>query len=153
MLFRRVSFSSRRAYAPFVLSTWIEFYIFAQNMNKFFKLNFILGSFITTVIFSIAITSFFWTPFPTDEININLKLKSPDKFFWLGTDHFGRDILSMLMVGARNSIIVSITGILIGSCVGTLLGIIAAAYRGILENIIMRLSDLTFAFPSLLVAI
>jgi peptide/nickel transport system permease protein len=72
----------------------------------------------------------------------------------LGTDHFGRDILSMLMVGARTSIAVAIVAVGIGLALGVPLGLAAAATRGsLLDEIIMRGNDLVFAFPSLVIAI
>jgi len=72
----------------------------------------------------------------------------------LGTDHFGRDILSMIMVGARTSIAVALVAVGIGMGLGVPLGLTAAARTGgLLDELIMRGNDLVFAFPSLLIAI
>jgi len=73
--------------------------------------------------------------------------------FLLGTDHFGRDILSMLIKGAQNSVIVAFVAIGIGIGFGVPLGLTAAARKGWIDELIMRFIDLTFAFPSLILAI
>ena len=72
---------------------------------------------------------------------------------WLGTDSLGRDIASQLLVGAQNSIVVGVVAVGIGLGLGVLLGCIASARRGWVEELIMRASDFTFAFPALLSAI
>ncbi|MEL7415450.1 MAG: ABC transporter permease, partial [Pseudomonadota bacterium] len=78
----------------------------------------------------------------------------PGGAFWFGTDHFGRDIFSMIMVGAQTSIAVAIVAVGIGMGLGVPLGLWAAANRGsMLDDAIMRTNDLIFAFPALLIAI
>lgn len=106
-------------------------------------------------IFALAgIVSLFWTPWDVATLDIAAKLQGPSAAHWLGTDHFGRDILSMIMVGARVSIAVALVAVGIGMGIGVPLGLMAAARRGgWLDEIIMRGNDLVFAFPSLLIAI
>ena len=78
----------------------------------------------------------------------------PSGAHWLGTDHLGRDILSMLMVGARTSIAVAVVAVGMGMVLGVPLGLLAAATRGsLLDEVVMRGNDLIFAFPSLVIAI
>ena len=72
---------------------------------------------------------------------------------WLGTDAYGRDVASQILIGARASIAVGLIAVGIGLALGVVLGLIAAARRGWLEEVIMRLADFTFAFPALLSAI
>ena len=101
-----------------------------------------------------AATSFFWTPWDVTRLVIPERLQPPSAAHWLGTDHFGRDILSMLMVGARTSIAVALVAVGIGLGVGVPLGLAAAARRGsLIDEAIMRTNDLVFAFPALLIAI
>ncbi|NRA98656.1 MAG: ABC transporter permease [Rhodobacteraceae bacterium] len=101
-----------------------------------------------------ALISFIWTPYSVDELNITARMQPPGGAHLLGTDHFGRDILSMIMVGARTSIAVAIVAVGIGMVVGVPLGLIAAANRGgLVDEVIMRTNDLVFAFPSLVIAI
>jgi len=116
--------------------------------------NFVVGTIITLVFVLAAIVSFVWTPYDATLQDIPNKLKGPSWAHWLGTDHFGRDVLSMIMVGARTSIAVALVAVGIGAAIGTPLGLAAAAKRGsLLDEIIMRANDLVFAFPALLIAI
>lgn len=73
--------------------------------------------------------------------------------FILGTDRLGRDILSRVMHGAKFALIISLVGIFLGAFVGTVLGLIAGYLRGWPEAIIMRIVDITFALPSILLAL
>ncbi len=112
------------------------------------------GAALSAVFLAAALISFIWTPFPVDELAIASKLLRPGGVHVLGTDHFGRDILSMIMVGARVSIAVAIVAVGIGILLGVPLGLWAAANRGgWTDEIIMRGNDLIFAFPSLVIAI
>jgi peptide/nickel transport system permease protein len=116
--------------------------------------NFVVGTVITLVFVLAALVSFVWTPYDATLQDIPNKLKGPSWAHWLGTDHFGRDVLSMIMVGARTSIAVALVAVGIGAAIGTPLGLAAAAKRGsLLDEIIMRANDLVFAFPALLIAI
>jgi len=114
----------------------------------------ILGASLTAVFVIAVLVSFFWTPHDVTVLAIADKLQSSSGKYWLGTDHFGRDMLSMLMVGARTSIAVAIIAVGIGMGIGVPLGLMAAANKGsLLDEIIMRGNDLIFAFPSLVIAI
>lgn len=114
----------------------------------------IIGTALTALFLGAVLLSFFWTPHDVTVLSIPEKLSPPSAKFWLGTDHFGRDTLSMLMVGARTSIAVAVVAVGIGILIGVPLGLIAAAMRGgWLDEIIMRGNDLIFAFPSLVIAI
>ena len=116
--------------------------------------NIIFGGVLTTLFTGLAILSFFYTPYDIQSLDIPNKLHQPNGANWLGTDHFGRDILSMIMMGARTSIAVAVLAVGIGICVGIPLGLLAAARRGsLLDEVIMRGNDLVFAFPSLVIAI
>lgn len=116
--------------------------------------NLILGGLLTGVFVIAAFLSFVWTPDSVEAMNIANRLTPPSADNLLGTDHFGRDILSMLMVGARTSIAVALVAVGIGMGLGVPLGLAAAARRGgMLDEVIMRTNDLIFAFPSLVIAI
>ena len=118
------------------------------------KRNLIIGGLLTGVFLVAALVSFVWTPFDHAALDIPNKLKTPGGTHLLGTDHFGRDILSMIMVGARTSIAVALVAVGIGMGLGIPLGLWAAARSGsIIDEIIMRGNDLVFAFPSLVIAI
>jgi len=115
--------------------------------------SFMAGGLLTLLVISAALLSLVWTPWPAYEIDMAHKLNPPSSAHWLGTDMLGRDIVSLLMVGARTSIMVGIIAVGIGLLLGASLGLLAAARRGWTEELIMRLSDFTFAFPALLSAI
>ena len=114
----------------------------------------ILGAALSSLFLLAAALSFVWTPFDHTALDIPGKLQPPGTVHWLGTDHFGRDILSMIMVGARTSIAVALVAVGIGIGLGVPLGLWAAARRGgWADEIIMRANDLIFAVPSLVIAI
>ena len=114
----------------------------------------LIGGGLTAIFALAALVSFIWTPFDVEALAIRDKLKTPGAVYWFGTDHFGRDIFSMVMVGARTSIAVAIIAVGIGIVFGVPLGLAAAARRGgLLDELIMRTNDLIFAFPSLVIAI
>lgn len=113
-----------------------------------------IGALLSCAVLAAAALSFIWTPFDHAALNIPAKLAPPNAVHWLGTDHFGRDIASMLMVGARTSIAVALVAVGIGLGLGVPLGLWAAAQSGSwLDELIMRTNDLVFAFPSLVIAI
>ena len=116
--------------------------------------NLIIGVLLVLLVIALAAVSFFWTPFDVESLDIRNKMQTPNGENLLGTDHFGRDILSMLMVGARTSIAVALVAVVIGMGIGVPLGLAAASRHGsLLDEIIMRGNDLVFAFPALLIAI
>ena len=115
--------------------------------------SFVVGGVLTLLLAAAALLSLVWTPYPYAEIDIPKKLQAPSAQHWLGTDSLGRDIVSQLLVGSQNSIVVGVIAVGIGLGVGVLLGCVAAARGGWLDEVIMRASDFTFAFPALLLAI
>ena len=116
--------------------------------------NLILGGLLTAIFLFAAAISFLWTPFDHTALDIPNKLQTPNATHLLGTDHFGRDLLSMIMVGARTSIAVALVAVGIGMGLGVPLGLWAAARQGsFMDELIMRGNDLVFAFPSLVIAI
>ena len=129
-----------------------------SNFIKNFKqlpINFWLGSLISVLILTIGLVSLIWTPHDITVLNIQAKLKTPgDNLYFLGTDHFGRDIVSMLMLGAKTSLLVAVSATFVGLIIGVPLGLLAASRSGDhIDDIIMRGNDLIFAFPALVIAI
>lgn len=100
-----------------------------------------------------AFLSLVWTPHGVEAIDVDARLAAPSLKHWLGTNHLGRDVLSMIMVGARASIMVAVFAVGFGMIVGVPLGLLAAATRGIPEDAVMRTSDIIFAFPAIILAI
>ena len=94
-----------------------------------------------------------YTPHPPNKMDISAQLQPPCAKFWFGTDNYGRDILSRIMVGGRPALEAGLIAVVIGVSIGTLLGALAGYYRGWLEEIIMRLVDSLYALPSILLAL
>ena len=115
--------------------------------------SFLLGAVLTLLLAAAAALSLAWTPHSAYDVNIPDRLQPPGGTYWLGTDPYGRDLVSLLLVGARASIVVGVVAVGIGLVVGTALGLLASARRGWTEEIIMRLADFGFAFPAILSAI
>jgi len=103
----------------------------------------------------IAIMGIFWTPFDPLEMNFKEMLQPPcfKTRHFMGTDQFGRDTLSRIIYGSRISLSVSFSATLIAATFGILMGIWAGFLGGIYDNIIMRINDIIFSFPPLLLAI
>ena len=115
--------------------------------------SFAIGAVLVLVLVCSAALSWLWTPWPVAEIDIANKLAPPSAQHWLGTDSLGRDVVSLLLVGSQNSMLVGFIAVGIGLGVGASLGLLAAAHGGWLDEVIMRASDFAFAFPALLMAI
>lgn len=113
----------------------------------------LLGGLLTTALVLAAALSWLWTPHAFEAMNLAQRFAPPSAQHWLGTDAFGRDVASLLLVGARNSLLVGVIAVGIGMGLGVALGLLAAARRGWVEETIMRLADFTFAFPAILSAI
>jgi peptide/nickel transport system permease protein len=113
----------------------------------------VAGIVITTVFIGIALLATVWTPYDPGALSIIDKLQPPTAHHWLGTDQLGRDVLSLLMAGAKNSVGVALLSVLIGASIGIPMGLVAAARRGPVDDLLMRGNDVLFAFPALLLAI
>lgn len=115
----------------------------------------VIGTVLAAVFGLAALVSLVWVPHDTTVLDISARLKGASLAHPFGTDHFGRDMVSMLMEGAQTSIAVALVAVGIGMTVGVPLGLAAAAAPrgGWLDEVIMRANDLVFAFPSLVIAI
>jgi peptide/nickel transport system permease protein len=105
------------------------------------------------LILATAAVSYFYTPYEPNRMNLKERFLAPSADHWLGTDQYGRDILSRVMKGAVNSLIVGWVAVGIGLSLGVLLGSLAAYWRGWRDEGIMRLADVFYGFPAVLSAI
>ena len=113
----------------------------------------VVGGIITSGFIAAALLSRIWTPYDVAAFDIDHRLQGPSAAHWLGLDHFGRDVLSMILVGAGNALSVSLVAVLLGAGIGVPLGLLAAARRGLVDELVMRATDVVFAFPALILAI
>lgn len=111
-----------------------------------------LGALVTALLFAVALISLVWTPLSPSKMQIIHKLKGPFDHGLLGTDQFGRDVASMLMVGTWNSLSTALAAVIIGGVAGTAIGLFAAARQGFVEQLLMRVCDVIFAVPPILSA-
>lgn len=113
----------------------------------------IVGGALVGLVILVALLSFVWTPHDPLLVEAGVRLLGPTGDYVLGTDKFGRDIASQLMVGARTTLYVGIVAVGLAALIGTPLGILAGMSRGWLGEFVMRCNDLVLAFPALLLAI
>lgn len=116
------------------------------------KVSLIAGIFIVILII-LAILGPYIAPYDATEVDYQSVLEGPSMEHWAGTDEFGRDIFSRILVGTRISLAVGFFSVFIGAVIGTILGLISGYYGGRIDNFIMRGCDVLFAFPGILLAI
>ena len=101
----------------------------------------------------LGILSFFWTPYGTTTMSAAERFNAPSLRHLFGTDNFGRDIFSRVMQGIGTTVIVSSLIVLISATAGLLIGAVTGYFGGILDEVIMRITDAVNAFPSILLAL
>ncbi|MEQ8235889.1 MAG: ABC transporter permease [Syntrophomonadaceae bacterium] len=118
------------------------------------KYHLILGGGLTGLVAALCILSFIYMPHNPNAMNLGLRFAGPGQnaVFLLGTDNFGRDILSRIIFGSRSVLLVCFVAVALGSIAGSLLGAIAAIVKGPLSAVIMRSIDGLMAFPGILLA-
>lgn len=125
-----------------------------RRRGRWKRLNFGLGVFIVGTVVLTAIVSMFWTPFDPSQIDAtNPLLGVMEEGHLLGTDQFGRDLFSQIMVGSQTALFVGILAVTIAILIGIPVGGFAASKRGLVEDAVMRTSDVIYAFPPVLLAI
>ncbi len=113
----------------------------------------LVGGSLVCLIVAMAIVSFFWTPHDPTLVNASTRLQEPSADYWFGTDKFGRDVFSQIMVGARTTLFVGIVAVGVAAVIGVPIGILAGMVPGWFGELLMRGNDLLLAFPALLLAI
>jgi len=117
------------------------------------RLNAMLGIVLIGALLVVAIVGMIWTPYDPLGISFGARLKPPGPAHWLGTDEFGRDVLSRLMKGAATSVRISCLTVAVSLTVGTALGILTGFVRGWTDRIIMAFINALLAFPGILLAL
>ncbi|MBE7733947.1 ABC transporter permease [Devosia faecipullorum] len=113
----------------------------------------IIGLGATLAFALLGLVSLVWTPYPIEQIVIARRFAGPGMPHLLGADHLGRDMLSLVMSGTLTSFLVAASALVIGIGIGVPMGLAAAAWGGAVEWLVLRISDVTFAFPSVVIAI
>ncbi|MDR7418682.1 MAG: ABC transporter permease [Armatimonadota bacterium] len=112
-----------------------------------------LGGVLVVLIAATAVVSLLWLPQDPDAANFMVRLTAPTGAHLLGTDHFGRDLLSRMMAGARNALWVGMVAVGIGLAMGVTLGTLAAFSGGMVDRVVTPLLEALYAFPALLLAL
>lgn len=112
-----------------------------------------LGLVIVAFVMVLAVLGPVFSPYEPDEISPAERLQGVSAAHWLGTDQFGRDVLSRIISGAAVSLGVSISAVAAAMLSGVLLGTVAGYFGGILDDVLMRVVDIMLAFPYIVLAI
>ncbi|WP_266018433.1 ABC transporter permease [Brucella intermedia] len=110
------------------------------------------GLIIIVVLVLTAVFAPYISPHDPYRVDMNEQFLSPSLTHWLGTDNFGRDVLTRILYGARISLVVGIVPSFISLIIGAIMGTVSGYYGGRIDFTIMRLADMMIAFPSLLLA-
>ncbi|MEA2526062.1 MAG: peptide/nickel transport system permease protein [Thermomicrobiales bacterium] len=105
------------------------------------------------VTFACAVAPEVLAPYPPNKLAVGPNLAGPSWDHWVGTDEFGRDLLSRLIDGARVELVIGVAGVALAVVLGVPLGVLAGARGGLADTVLMRLQDALLAFPSVLFAI
>jgi peptide/nickel transport system permease protein len=114
----------------------------------------ITGLVLMCVVVALAVMSWLGlTPYNEAQQNITVSLQGPNGAHWFGTDQFGRDIFSRVAGGLADSLRIAVVSVAASAVVGVLLGTLAGYYQGLLDRIVGVITNVLFAFPSLLLAL
>ena len=117
------------------------------------KPNALIGGVLILFVLALAVTPLFWTPYNPMALSLAERLQSPSFAHLLGTDEFGRDVLSRLMTGASTSLLVSVLSVFFAVTCGSVLGLIAGYFGGFLDRVLMVFTNALLAFPGILLAL
>ncbi|KRR05950.1 peptide ABC transporter permease [Bradyrhizobium jicamae] len=117
------------------------------------RANTAIGGSLMALVLGAAVTAAFWTPFDPLRVNLRARLQPPSSLYWLGTDEFGRDVLSRVMAGAATSVVVALLTVALAIAVGVMVGVVTGYLRGWTDRVIMAVNDALLAFPGILLAL
>ena len=117
------------------------------------SVSFRIGLTIAAIMAVLALVGYVWTPYDPSAIVGSEKFLAPSLRHLFGTDNFGRDIFSRVMVGVGTTFFLSLCTVCIGGIVGTLIGAFTGYFGGVVDEVLMRINDALTAFPSILLAL
>src|SRR5689334_19763033 len=112
-----------------------------------------MGGSLVGLVLLLALFADFIAPYSPYDLDVASMLRGPSADHWLGTDEVGRDVLSRAIFAARISVEVALVAVGVGLVGGTLIGIVAAYFGGLIDLALMRLMELLFSFPAILLAV
>ncbi len=113
----------------------------------------VVGGLLVSAVLGMALLSFVWTPHDPTLVNSSARLQKPSLEYWFGTDKFGRDVFSQILVGSRTTLFVGFVAVGLAALIGVPLGVLAGMAPRWFGELLMRCNDLLLAFPALLLAI
>ena len=123
-------------------------------MRRFLSTKALIGFGLVAVIVLVAVLAPLFIPADAaTRMQMTARLKPPSAQHWLGTDQLGRDLLYRVLLGARTSLTIAVSAVLISLVLGLPLGLVSGFYRGAVDNVLMRLVDTLLSFPVLLLAL
>ena len=124
--------------------------IWAQSFRRLLKnKRAVLGACFLLFMLLFSFAGPLFSPYSSDEINVALMKHAPDAAHWLGTDDYGRDVLTRLMYAGRISLTVGLASMALSVVLGSLLGAVSGYYGGIVDSIVMRIADILLSIPDL----
>lgn len=112
-----------------------------------------VGLFITGTIALLGLLAPWIAPHPWDTISMRTRFQAPNATYWLGTDEYGRDVLSRLLMGARLSIVMGVSATLFSLAIGVPMGLAAGYFRGWIDEVLMRIADVLMAIPAIMLGL
>ena len=112
-----------------------------------------VGASIVGLFAVLAVVGAWVAPYDVETFHPSAKLQAPSGAFWFGTDRYGRDVFSRVLVGSRTTMTMAVSGTLLGVTAGLVIGLVSGYAGGRLDELLMRLMDISMAFPSLLLAL
>lgn len=122
-------------------------------MRKIRDYDLAIGITLTSLTMLLMIVGFFYTPYNSEAINHLQVFHQPSLSHPFGTDNFGRDILSRVMIGARYTMLVAVCTVFFSTISGIVLGLISGYLGGVIDEVVMRIIDALMSFPSILLAL
>ena len=113
----------------------------------------VAGAVIVTVLLVIAVTAQLVAPYPFDQLHIRNRFSPPNWHYLAGTDEYGRDVLSRLLIGTQLSLVLGVTATVVSMVLGVPLGLLAGYRRGLADEMIMRTLDVMMSFPPILLVL
>lgn len=127
--------------------------VIAMKKKILHQPTFLIGMIITWIMLLLTVVGFFYTPYDPTQMDTSSKLAGCSFEHIMGCDNFGRDIFSRVLQGMGNTFLIASATVAIGVVCGVLLGAFTGYFGGWIDEVIMRIIDVIFAFPSILLAL
>ena len=135
------------------MSSTIAVPVAAKRRRGWAPANAVIGGGLLVALIALALMGLVWSPFDPLKIDLIARFQAPSAAHWLGTDEFGRDVFSRLLIGARTSLWVSLLTVTVAVLAGTVIGMLAGYLRGWTDRVLMMFNDALLAFPGILMAL